>query len=46
MEGCASFFLLGYHWLLPIATIDLIGEFEFILVYFDLLYPWLIFSEL
>ena len=25
VEGCASLFVLGYHWL-PIATIDLVGD--------------------
>ena len=25
MEGCASLFVLGYHWL-PLTTIDLIGD--------------------
>ena len=26
VEGCASLFVLGYHWLLPLATIDSIGD--------------------
>ena len=26
MEGCASLFALGYHWLLSLATIDLVGD--------------------
>ena len=46
MKACASLFALGYHWLLPLATIDLIGEFEFTLVYFDLLYPLQVFDGL
>ena len=26
IEGCASLFVLGYHWLLPLATNNLVGD--------------------
>ena len=26
IEGCVSLFVLGYHWLLPLATKNLVGD--------------------
>ena len=41
--GCASLFVLDYHWSLPLATINLIGDNREFQVYFDLLYQlWVV----